>query len=119
MNKFELKELSALEYSYLLISKSFLSTLDELNCIEGNLKGKVYGKVIIDLLLSNGLSSNRFMEAYYDGNKFDYSSFRIANNVSEDLKIISSEYYKNHPEEVRNSVLPNAHKFLILKGRIM
>lgn len=119
MNIFEVKELDSLDYRYLLISKSFLSTLDEVNYIEDNLRGKLSGKVVIDLLLSNGLSNNRFVEAYYDGSKFDYSSFRVVNNISETLKIISSEYYKNHPEEVKNSILPNAHKFLILKGRIM
>lgn len=122
MKNYEIQKLNTIEdYSYVIYSTSHVNPVKELKNIAEDLKShfKVKGKVLFDLLLSNGVSSNRFMEAEFDGIAFNRTSFKTLQSVNKVIKEESSEFYQKNLEFVENSVLPNAHQFLIKKGKLI
>jgi len=106
------------EYPFVIFSTSYVSPIEGIMDIEEELKYLFKGKVLFDLLLSNGMSSNRFVEALFDGERFDYSSFKSLNNVDAELKQESTIFYQNNSELLENSILPNAFQYLIAKGKV-
>lgn len=106
------------EYPYVILSTSYVSPLDDIMDIEHELQPYYKGKILFDLLLTNGVSSNRFIEAEFDGRKFNYSSFKPLNQVDTEIKKGSSEFYRKHTELLENSILPNAYQYLIKKGKL-
>jgi len=74
---------------------------------------------LFDFLLSNGLTSKKFLEAKFDGDKFQYTSIRALSNPDNLIKKESIDFYRGNAELLKNNVLPNAHKFLIKQGRLM
>ncbi|MCL6446048.1 MAG: type II toxin-antitoxin system RnlB family antitoxin [Alicyclobacillus sp.] len=90
--------------------------MDSLGEISNDLNGKFHGRVLFDLLLSNGNASNRFLEAEFDGKKFDFRSFKIAGTVDDTIKKLASGFYKEHSDFLDDSILPRHQKFLIKKG---
>jgi hypothetical protein len=115
MKTFEIKE-STNEYPIVIYSLSYVSPLGSLPIIEKELES-YRGKVLFDLLMCNGLASNRFIVADYDGDKFDVGSFTIT-QVGTSIKKESLSFYMTDPSLLENSVLPRPHQFLIKKGRI-
>ncbi|SNR71864.1 type II toxin-antitoxin system RnlB family antitoxin [Flavobacterium sp. ov086] len=62
------------------------------------------GKVVFDLLLTNGNSSGRFLISSFTNSKFEMSSFRktvVAKNIRNEIII----YYKKNQEYLSNSIL--------------
>ncbi|GIO06267.1 hypothetical protein J31TS6_22950 [Brevibacillus reuszeri] len=119
MKTYEIEKLNDPNYSYLILSTSYISPIDALDCIENSLRTNYAGKVIFDLLLTNGNVKNRFIEAFFDGIKFDSNSFKIFDKAGIDIKNVSSKFYMTHKEYLSNSVLPRAHQFLIAKGKVL
>ncbi|MGG0569098.1 type II toxin-antitoxin system RnlB family antitoxin [Priestia megaterium] len=122
MKNYEIQELNVIEgYSHVIYSTSHVNPVKELKEIAEDLKShfEVKGKVLFDLLLSNGVSSNRFLEAEFDGLAFNRSSFKSLNDVNQLIKKESSEFYQKNLDFVENSVLPNVHQFLIKKGKLI
>lgn len=118
MKTFEIKKIEDPENICLVLSNSFINPIQELELIEENLRNDFIGKVIFDLLLSNGNTSNRFLEAMFDGNKFDYSSFKIT-DVDAKIKEISANFYKNNENFMDSVVVSNAFKFLLKKEKTL
>ncbi|MGO4348141.1 type II toxin-antitoxin system RnlB family antitoxin [Paenibacillus sp. MCAF9] len=106
-------------YPFIIFSTSYMSPIDDIICIEHDLQSQYKGKVLFDLLLSNGVSSNRFVEAEFNGEHFDYSSFKTLRSVCIAIKKESTEFYKNHTDFLENSTLPNAYQYLIKKGKVL
>jgi hypothetical protein len=119
MRTYEIQKLHDETYPYIVLSTSFNNPLDEINCIEVELKDNYIGKVIFDLLLTNGLSSNRFIEAQFDGAKFDKSSFKSIKIIDDFIKAQLIEFYKNNVQYVDKSVLSQLHKFMLKKGKLL
>ncbi|MDD0822344.1 type II toxin-antitoxin system RnlB family antitoxin [Bacillus cereus] len=120
MKNYQLQKSCEIEqYPYIVYSVSYISPIEELPDIAEELKNHFQGKVLFDLLLSNGISSNRFLEAEFDGVTFNYSSFKSLSNVNELIKKGSSMFYQSNIEFLENSVLPNAHQFLVKKGKLI
>ncbi|MFA4132530.1 MULTISPECIES: type II toxin-antitoxin system RnlB family antitoxin [unclassified Brevibacillus] len=119
MKTYEIQKLHDPDYSYLILSTSYVSPIDDLDCIEDHFRTNYTGKVIFDLLLTNGNVKNRFIEAFFDGIRFDSSSFKIFDRVGSEIKDVSSKFYMNHKEYLSNSVLPRAHQFLVAKGKVL
>jgi hypothetical protein len=119
MKNYEIHKNKIGDYPFVIFSTSYVSPIENIMDIEQELGFHFKGKVLFDLLLSNGVSSNRFVEADYDGEKFDYSSFKTLNQVGLEIKKESSEFYRTHTEFLTNSILPNAHQFLIKKGKLI
>lgn len=79
---------------------SYLPTIEE---DLGNMGSS--GKIIFDLLLSNGHSFNRFVEgATYDG-KIDWKSMKVVDSDNLDKIVINKteDFYKSHPSLVESS----------------
>jgi hypothetical protein len=91
--------------------------LDELEDLEDELMSKNYvGKVIIDLLICNGIAGNRFIEINFDGFTIDLRFITVVDSIDDEIREISSKFYKSNPTIVDNSILPKAHCYLIKKG---
>lgn len=103
--------------NYIILSTSYISPLDEIEELQNDLKKLNYnGELIIDLLICNGLSSNRFFKAYFDGKAIDLCSIKILSDVDDNIKGTSREFYKNHANILDNSTLPKPHCYIIKNG---
>lgn len=119
MRTFEIRKINDLNaYSSLIFSTCYLNPLDNLCEIEEILKSQGQGKVLFDLLLSNGNTSNRFIEAVFDGEKFITSSFKIPKCIDKSIKELSSQYYKDNEQFWNSNIVSNAFKFLLKKGKV-
>ncbi|MGZ0086851.1 type II toxin-antitoxin system RnlB family antitoxin [Caldibacillus thermoamylovorans] len=118
MKNYEIQELHNYQmYPFVVFSTSYVNPLEDIESIQEELKNRFKGKVLFDLLLSNGNSSNRYLEAEFNGFQFVPSSFKVLEKVDAFIKETTSMFYQNHPDYLANSVLPNAHQFLIKKGK--
>lgn len=120
MKSYEIKKLHNSDfYPYVIYSTSYINPLEEIEGIQDELNNQFEGTVLFDLLLSNGVSSNRFVEAEFDGQSFIYNSFRIPSTIDDFIKEISVEFYKKHPEYLKSSILPKTQRFLVRKGKLI
>ena len=108
------------EYKLLVLSVSYVSPFDEIEELEKDLKEMNFkGVVLFDLILCNGVSPNRFIKAYFDGNSFDSNTFEVVSNIKDDIKLISSSFYKDNNDLIDKGVLSKQHSFLLKKGVII
>lgn len=63
------------------------------------------GDVVFDLLVTNGLSSNRFVTIRFNGSAFDRSSFQVTDQVDCYIKTVQDIYFHAHPDLLASSVL--------------
>ncbi len=119
MKAFQIEKVNDTDYSIIVMSTSYINPLDEIEEIENYLRENFKGKVLFDMLLKNGLSSNRFMEAVFDGQKFDRNSFTTLSEVDYRIKEFAAKFYRRHKELLDYSILPKAYQFLIKKGKII
>lgn len=104
--------------SQIVFSTNYLRLDNYLYEIGKCLSDKNYiGNVIIDLLLSNGNSTNRFIELYFDGSKFDLSKVKTIKPTKE-LELRSIEFYSSNPQLLENSTLNKAQKYLVKRGML-
>lgn len=104
----------------LVHSISHHSPTEQLKKLEKELnKISFQGKLVFDLLLSHGNTSQRFYETNFNGS-FTSVNFKSLNDNLLDLKKFSLDFYNKNLSFVENSqILSNASKFLIKKGRII
>lgn len=119
MNSYRIQEINDFKYRAIIFSTDYISPIEELSEIENELRENKYmGTIIFDLLLINGNSENRFIEAFFDGMSFDRKSFKIADKLPCMINDLSSEFYYNNLYLVENSRLSNPIKFLIKKKKL-
>lgn len=105
------------EYKYIVFATSYENPIDELDTIENDLRTKNYsGKILFDLLLCNGMNSNRYIEMNFDGEYFDIFSSKVLKTLAKSIEISMYKYLKSKPSLVENSVLPKAQRYLIEEG---
>ncbi|MDR0272477.1 MAG: type II toxin-antitoxin system RnlB family antitoxin [Clostridiales bacterium] len=103
---------------YVIVATSYLRPFDDIDHIEYDLKGYDYhGGVLFDLLLCNGLSTNRYMKMDFDGEKFDYDSLVLLKNISGSTKEAIGDFFKENDSYLDDSILPNAQRYLIRCGK--
>ena len=108
------------EYKLLVLSVSYISPFDEIEELENDLREMNFrGVVLFDLILCNGVSPNRFIKSYFDGNSFSSSIFEIVNNIKDDVKLISSNFYKNNSDLIDKGVLSKPYSLLLKKGIVI
>lgn len=118
MKNYEIQKVDYQEYPYVIFSTSYVNPIEDIDDIEEELKPLFKGKVVFDLLLSNGLTSNRFVEAEFDGTRFNHASFKALKDVNDLIIREATNFYSIHSELLKNGILSNAHQFLIKKGRM-
>ncbi|MCM0591924.2 MAG: type II toxin-antitoxin system RnlB family antitoxin [Gloeotrichia echinulata DEX184] len=75
------------------------------------------GKIIFDLLLSNGYSSNRFIEADVYEAKVNRGSMKVidSSKLDEFLMRKTHDFYKSHPKLVEsNNILLDEEKYHLI-----
>ena len=77
---------------------------------------KVAGKVLFDLLLSNGHKVNRYYVGEFDGQKFVHNHFDSEMHRYDTLSPVSAQVLKGHYSEVDPSLLSSAMQFALRKG---
>ena len=68
------------------------------------------GEVLFDLLAVNGLADNRFINIYFDGNKFDRKSFAIECNVNPSVLKEQNNIARSDSRFLNGTVLSAAEK---------
>ncbi len=87
-----------------IVSTSFKSPLDQLKMISDDLiEARFYGEVIFDLLLCNGVSSNRFASFYFDSKYFNDESLCVSSTCCQREE--TEKYYLANPGLFKGSVL--------------
>lgn len=76
------------------------------------------GRILFDLLLSNGYKSERFVSVYFDGNQFDFSTYEIESNINSEVENYCSSYFINNPSLLEKSVLTKPQRFLFKKRKV-
>ncbi len=113
---FEIGSLDKRKKQAIIYSTNYLRLEEYVNEVAFLLKEKSFkGKVIFDLLLSNGNSFNRYIEMLFDGDNFEIKTTRIINDIDDNIINNSLDFYSSHESYLDNSVLSKSQKFLIKK----
>ena len=84
-------------YAYISFSLTSERLDDYYSDLEVELKRlDVKGKILLDLLSSNGVNTQRFVSIYFNGSKFNLESLENITNVGEAIETRSYSFYKNH-----------------------
>jgi hypothetical protein len=118
MNKsYSLTPLSNGKYKYLSYSLTSERLDDYCSELEAELRRlAVKGRVLLDLLISNGQKNQRFASVYFDGNQFNFESFEHVSKVDRTIKSLSRAFYKSHISAIDKSVLTQPQKFLFKRN---
>lgn len=118
MSNFNILELSGEKYDLLVVMKAYEAPFAFLDQLAKELADRRFiGTVLIDELLHSGNNSERFIRAYFDGEKFDRSAFMFENIERRDkIRKISCEMLRNESDIIDYSILNSAQKCLISKG---
>ncbi|MGI1691689.1 type II toxin-antitoxin system RnlB family antitoxin [Thermoanaerobacter uzonensis] len=111
-------KLSGSKYSILIIVTVCEPPSKLLDKIAEDLSAeKICGEIIIDSLLYNGNSNERFISAYFCGNQFKKGSFKfIKIDRGDILRTLTSEFLRSNYKLVEYSILNSFQKKLLLKG---
>ncbi|MNB77489.1 hypothetical protein D3C75_241750 [compost metagenome] len=118
MKTYDIVRIDNMEYPYCIISTSYETPLTNLSQLTQDLSAYSSGfKVIFDFLLCSGNSTERFYEAFFDGEHFKENSFRIINlDKKSELRKLSCNHLNQHKEYLDQSVLNNFQKKMLEKG---
>lgn len=120
MTNFKIKKLNQPEYECIVWATSYNNPLDNIADIEKSLKtNRCSGKILFDFLLSNGISSDRFFECSFDGEKLESGSLQRVDstNVSNSIQKISIDVLSKI-KSLEDSVLLKADRFLLRKKKL-
>jgi hypothetical protein len=106
------------KYSAVIYPVSYENPVVEIVSISKDLRDRIPKDtyVLFDLLLSNGDSFNRFVEAFFDGEYVDSSSFSITQISQEQVKSLN-KYYCGKTEQLNRSVLSTKEKYLFATSK--
>lgn len=115
----------------LIIAKT-TESIDDIDNLNSLLKGasfqSTHDDVIVDLTLINGFTaSNRYVLVGYEDYRLEISRSQTLHQAVKDkitieeykesfvkyLRMVTCEYLRKHTELLENSLLPNAHKYII------
>lgn len=114
---FYVEKIKLEKYNIMILSTDSLRIHDYLLDVVKELKKICFkGDVLFDLLLSNGPSlAGRFFSAFFDGKKFDISSFKNIKIVDAEVEKTSNCFYATHLNLIEDSILTKPQKFILKK----
>lgn len=115
MKRFEIRQKLDDKGTCVIFSVNYRSPLEFIEEIEQELRSTpLCQKVVFDLLLSNGMTSNRYFEASFNGKKLE--NIRKCTAVDNDIKEVSHHFYQQNSSLLNNGILVNQQKFIIRNG---
>lgn len=115
--RFLLKTTPAPGFQAAVFATGTVSPLEALADVERELSDRnVRGKVLFDLLLSNGHKANRYFVADFDGQCFSSTGFISEMHRYDSLSPVSAKVLMGHFTEVDSSLLSSAMQFALRKG---
>lgn len=107
-------------FSYISFSLSAVGLDHYYSDIQNSLRKNYVGWVLFDQLLSHGIKKQRFASMYFDGESFDPNSFKIEEDITQEIKQICANFYVNSPKDVlSHGVLTRSQQFLVSKGKLL
>ena len=103
------------EYDYMVIATTCISPISTLTDIQNELEDKS-GRIIFDLTLINGTSSNRYITASFENGAVNRRSFEVVKVIESKVEYISLDFFAHHADLVKNGTIPNALKSLLIEG---
>lgn len=91
MKNFELIKLNNSKYDYLVIATTYISPVSTLTDVQNELTDKA-GKIIFDLTLINGTSSNRYISASFENGIVNRRSFDVVKAIEPNVEHISLDF---------------------------
>lgn len=115
MSMFEICKIEDSKYNYIIFSTSYQNPLSDLETFSKEMANKITGEkfVLIDLMLSNGNSFNRFVECFFNGKTVIRDSIKIKEDVPDSILNYCSSYYKQCKRNLGNSTLTSKEIGLI------
>ncbi|MGC3748574.1 type II toxin-antitoxin system RnlB family antitoxin [Enterococcus faecalis] len=112
---------TSMDFEYVLVGHSFVHPISYLQEVEAFLRTNEFeGYILLDGLLSNGFSDNRFAKVFFDGKRFDMMNIDLVNHVSDEVNNYLYSYYKDNKSLIENSsIIPNAQKYLLVNGLLI
>ena len=74
------------------------------------------GSVVFDLLYTNGLAYNRFVEINFDGTAFDRNSLNIIEHIDYNLKNEQDDFFRSAPDILAGTVLSEAERAALISS---
>lgn len=119
MEKFKICSMNVNNYSILIISESYETPFDYLEELESYLTLQYVKdvRILFDMLLSMGDTTERFAEAVFDGRNFIDNTFQYVTIDKKDtIRKISCEEIRKKPNQLEYSILTNFQKQMIING---
>lgn len=115
MKNFEVLKLENSEFDYLVIATTYINPISTLSDVQNEVIEKS-GRVLFDLTLINGTSSNRYISATFENGIIDRRSFVVEKAVEPVVEHKSLDFFVRHQDLVKNGTIPNALKSLLVAG---
>lgn len=119
MNEYNILKINNEDYKVIIFSNSYETPLLYLEDISNELKAQNLSncKVVFDMLLCRGNTTERYTEAIFDGERFVNSSFKyIKVDKKNELRKIALDFFKSDISMLENSILTSLQRKMINKG---
>lgn len=120
MNNYKIKKIKAPDYECIVWAMDYQNPLDDLKALEASLRlERCSGKILLDLLLSNGFNSDRFFECIFDGDTLQSISIKKVEpyKIPKAIQTLSLDFLST-TRQIDTSVLTKAEKFLVRKRKL-
>jgi len=108
--------ISIAEKQVFLIASTFDASIKSDREVIDKLKKLSFkGEVLVDMLLKNGNVSTRFLSVFFDGDTFKTNKAKVLKDKSKFISL-EEDFYKEHPEIIKNSILSRNEKQELLYG---
>lgn len=118
MSNFNIIKLHNEPYNYLIIATNYQSSLSNLDELKREIDMKD-GKLLFDFMIVNANKKNRFIECEISNFDYKKNTCKLIKHVDKHIKRLSSQFFVEHEELIKCSVLPNALKYLIVAGEVI
>lgn len=119
MCQFKIVPLEKELYDAIIFSESYESPLAYLDEVTEEIKKQhmTNVKILFDVLLCMGNTSERFVEAFFDGKEFNLESFRVVELKKNDtLRQFCTSFFFENSELLEYSILTPVQKEFLKKG---
>lgn len=122
MKEYNILKINNQDYKVIIFSNSYETPLSYLEDISSELKNQSVPncKVIFDMLLCRGNTTERYTEAIFNGKEFIKSSFKYVKiDKKNEIRKIAIDFINSNISILNNSILTSLQIKMISKGIII